>query len=79
MTIAIITPGSWQAVVTTTADTVFQNQSPREVYLLVGPTAGEPLKAGLLIEPWKGVVIASGKDVSCSSFVSPASVFYMEV
>lgn len=74
-----LTPGSWQTVTTTTTDTVFQNQSPREVYLLAGTVGAAGLKDGFLVKPYDGIVIASGKLVSGSTFTANALIFFMEV
>lgn len=72
--------GLWQTVTTTTRDTVFQNRTPREVYILTGSTSGVPIKEGFLLAPWIGaIVIATDQAVSASAIDGPAVVFYMGV
>ena len=80
MPFTTVTPGSWVAITTTTADTVFQNQSPREVYLVTGATGGLTEKEGYLLTPWVGsVIIGTGLAVSARSQVSDAKILYMTV
>lgn len=80
MPIATIATGSWQTVVTTAADTVFQNQSPREVYVTTASTGGLDLKEGFLLTPWTGsIVLGTGLTVSAVSHDAPASIYYMSV
>ena len=80
MAVATITAGSWQSVTTTTQDTVFQNRTPREVYILTGSTAAVPIKEGFLLAPWVGaLVIATGQTVSAAALDGTAIVFYMGV
>lgn len=79
MTIATITPGAWQSVTTTAAETVFQNQSQRPMYILTGSTAGAGLREGYLLVPFGGIVVASGLDVSVSVLDGSGALFYMAV
>jgi len=78
MSIVTVTAGSWQSVVTTTADTAIQNQSPREVYITTESVGGLDLKEGLLLAPWFPVIIKTGYTVSASVFGGSADIFYME-
>lgn len=78
MAITNVTPGSWVTITTTTADTVFQNQSPREMYISAADTQAT-LKDGFLLEPWKGIVISTGKSVKVSVWVADGFVYYSEV
>lgn len=80
MAIATITTGSWQSVTTTTTDTVFQNQTPREVYITTASTGSLPEKEGYLLRPWVGsIVIGSGLAVSARAFGGTATILYMSV
>ena len=80
MPFATIAPGSWVSITTTAADTVFQNQSPREVYIVTGATGGLAEKEGYLLTPWVGsVVIGTGLAVSARSQTGDAKILYMTV
>lgn len=80
MPVATVAPGSWQTVTTTAADTVFQNQSQREVYITTASTGGLGEKEGYLLAPWVGsIIIASGLTVSAISFLDSANIYYMSV
>lgn len=74
-----VTPGSWVSITTTTADTAFQNQSYRELYIITGSTGGVGLREGFLLAPWQSIVIQSGLAVSASAWGGDGEVFYMEV
>lgn len=55
MTIATVSPGAWDEIVTTSADTVFQNQSQRPLYLTTEDTTSLDLREGLFVAPWSAV------------------------
>lgn len=78
MAIATVAPGTWVTITTTTGDTVFQNQSPREMYISAAATQAD-LKDGFLLEPWKGIVISAGKTVKVSVWTSTGFVYHSEV
>lgn len=78
MAITTVSPGTWETITTTTGDTVFQNQSNREMYITAEDTPGT-LKDGFLLEPWKGLVFSGSLDVKVSVHGADGVVFYMEV
>ena len=77
MSIVTITPGSWQEVVATTADTAIQNRSQRPLFITTEDTTALPLTDGLLLPPWKAIVVSAAALVSGSVLGGNADVFYM--
>ncbi len=78
MAITTVAPGSWETITTTAGDTVFQNQSNREMYITADGTPGG-LKDGFLLEPWKGIVFSASKAVKVSVLVASGNVYHSEV
>lgn len=78
MAITTVAPGSWVTITTTIEDTVFQNQSPREMYISAADTQAN-LKDGFLLEPWKGLVISAGKTVKVSVWDANGFVYHSGV
>jgi hypothetical protein len=77
---ATISNTAWTEVVTTTSDTVFQNQSGvNPIYITTEGTESLPFDSGFYLPPNTGVVIGAGIAVSAVTFNSPATLFYMEV
>lgn len=69
----------WDSVVTTTADTVFQNQSNNAMYITTESTGGLDFDQGYLLNPNEAIVITTGKDVSAVTFRNDGTLFYMAV
>lgn len=78
MAVTSVSPGSWVSITTTSGDTVFQNQSPREMYITAEASPAN-LKDGFLLEPWKGIVIGDGKDVKVSVWDAQGFVYHSGV
>ena len=70
---------AWESVTTTTADTVFQNQSVNPMYLTTEATGSLTFDQGFYLAPNDAIVIASGKNVSAVAFRSDSELFYMAV
>ena len=70
---------AWESVTTTTADTVFQNQSVNPMYLTTEATGGLSFDQGFYLAPNDAIVIATGQDVSAVAFRSDSELFYMAV
>lgn len=79
MSEATIGTSAWVSVVTTTADTVFQNQSNNTIYLTTESTGSLDFDQGLKLVPNAAVVIASGNAVSAVSHRSDSVLFYMVI
>lgn len=79
MAIQTINTGAWETVVTTAADTAFQNKSNSPIYLTTEDTTSLALDNGLFLEPNGVAVIASGNTVSATAFGADAELFYMAV
>jgi len=77
MAVQTINTGSWQSVVTTTADTAFQNQSQRHMYVITGTTGA--LTEGHYLAPWQSIVIGSALAVSAHTLEGSGQLFYMVV
>jgi hypothetical protein len=75
-----ISKDSWTSVITTSADTVFQNTSDvNPMYLTTESTSGLNFDEGFYLGPKDAVVITSGKSVSAVSFRYDSDIFYMVV
>ena len=71
---------AWTEIVTTTADTVFQNQSgTNPMYITTETTASLPFNEGFYLPPNLAVVIGAGNTVSAVTFRNEGDIFYMEV
>lgn len=71
-----VNPDQWYTITTTTGDTAFQNQSPREMYL----TTGNPqnTKDGILLPAWQVYVVGAGLTVQAYVHEAQGFVFYDE-
>lgn len=76
---ATIGTDGWDEVVTTTAETVFQNQSNNPMYLTTESTSGLNFDQGFLLSPNQAIVLASGVTVSAITFRNDGKLFYMAV
>jgi hypothetical protein len=70
---------AWESVTTTTADTVFQNQSVNPMYLTTEATGALTFDQGFYLAPNDAIVIAAGQDVSAVAYRSDSELFYMAV
>ena len=77
---ATVSNTAWTEVVTTTADTVFQNQTGvNPMYITTEDPSGLPFNEGFHLPPNIGVVIGEGYTVYAVTFRNPGDIFYMEV
>lgn len=74
-----VTEGAWRTVVTTAANTVFQNRGGGNLFLTTEATAGLGRDEGSMIEPNGALVISSGKAVKVNSVNKPGVLHYMEI
>lgn len=70
---------AWESVTTTTAETVFQNQSVNVMYLTTEATGSLEVDQGFLLLPNASIVIDSGVDVSAISNRDEGILFYMNI
>lgn len=79
MTKATIGYDGWDSVVTTTADTVFQNRSSNIISITTESTGSLSFDDGFQLDRDESIVISSGKSVSAVSFGADGTIFYMEI
>lgn len=79
MSEANINTTAWTEVVTTSADTVFQNQSNNPMYITTETTGSLDFDQGLKLVPNAAVVIASGNTVSAVAHRTDSTLFYMSI
>lgn len=79
MSTATIGTDGWDSVVTTTANTVFQNRSQHPVYITTEATGSLDYTDAYELKTGEAVVIASGYDVSAVTFNVDATLYYMTV
>ena len=80
MSFLTVNPNAWTSVVTTTADTAFENRGARPLFITTEATGSLALDEGYTLHPFSGgIVISSGKNVSVSSPNGPGRLFYVEV
>ena len=76
---ATIGTDGWDEVVTTTAETVFQNQSNNPMYITTESTGSLNFDQGFYLEPNGAIILDSGVTVSAVAFRSSSKLFYMAV
>lgn len=77
---ATIGTDGWDSVVTTTAETVFQNQSNNPMYITTESTGSLAFDQGYYLEPNGGAIILdAGVTVSAVAFRYDSKLFYMAV
>ena len=77
---ATVSTTAWTEIHTTTADTVFQNQSGNKpMYVTTETTGSLAFNEGFYLPPTAAVVIGTGQTVSAVTFQSESDIFYMEV
>ena len=79
MSTATIGTDGWDSVVTTTANTVFQNRSKHPVYITTEATGSLAYDEAYELNPGEAIVIASGYSVSAVTFNADTTLFYMTV
>lgn len=79
MAIQSVSSTAWNSVVTTTAETVFQNRSVNPMYLTTESTSGLDFNEGFYLAPNEAVVIGAGETVSAVCFRYDSDLFYMNV
>jgi hypothetical protein len=79
MTTSTIGIEAWESVVTTTAQTVFQNKSVNHMYITTEDTAGLNFDAGFYLAPNSAIVLDGSVVVSAVAFRSASELFYMTV
>lgn len=78
---AIVTVGTdaWTSIVTTAAETVFQNRTVNPMYITTESTSGLDFDKGFYLAPDQAVVLSIGVTVSGVTFRNPGPIFYMTV
>lgn len=79
MTIATIGIDGWDSVVTTTAETVFQNQSNNHMYITTEATGSLDFDEGFYLAPMSSIILDTGVAVSAVTFRNDGELFYMQV
>lgn len=79
MAIQSVSSTAWTSVVTTTAETVFQNRSVNPMYLTTESTSGLDFNEGFYLAPNEALVIGAGEAVSAVCFRYDSDLFYMNV
>lgn len=79
MAISTISDSAWTSVVTTTAETVFQNRSVNSMYITTESTSGLGFDKGFYLAPDQAIVIGTGQAVSAVTFRNSGELFYMVV
>jgi hypothetical protein len=80
MPISTVNTDAWTSVVTTTQETVFQNQNGIcPMYITTEDTAGLPFNEGFHLPPNAAVVIGPGQSVKAVTFRNAGPIFYMVV
>lgn len=80
MSTASIGTDGWDAIVTTTANTVFQNKySAQPIALTTESTSGLDYNDSFILQPGESIVIASGNDVAGVTWGADTTIFYMTV
>ena len=69
----------WTEVVTTSAETVFQNQSVNPMYITTESTSGLNFDEGFYLAPMSSIILDTGVTVSAVAFRSESELFYMSV
>jgi hypothetical protein len=70
---------AWESVVTTTAQTVFQNKSVNHMYITTESTGSLGFNEGFYLAPNSSIVLDGGVTVSAVAFSSASELFYMPV
>lgn len=70
---------AWESVITTTAETVFQNQSVDPIFITTEATGSLDTDQGFLLLPNDSIVIDTGVDVSAIAHRQGSKLFYMEI
>lgn len=76
---ATIGTDGWDEVVTTTAETVFQNQSINPMYITTEATGSLSFDEGFLLPPSQALVLSAGVTVSAATYRNDGKLFYMAV